>query len=71
MHQPQSKLCNLVFRLRQRWVADLFVASYFFSVDETIRSYLGLPTSAGTMKLYRNLGNGTFEDVTTKARLNK
>ncbi len=50
---------------------DLFVASYSFSTDETIRGYLGLPTHAGTMKLYRNLGNGTFQDVTEKTRLNK
>jgi tetratricopeptide (TPR) repeat protein len=50
---------------------DIFVTSYFFSADETIRSYLGLPTNAGTLKLYRNLGNGTFKDVTASVGLNK
>jgi len=50
---------------------DLFVTGYYFSTDQTIRNYLGLPTSAGTMKLYRNLGNGTFQDVTLQTRLNR
>ncbi len=50
---------------------DLFVSSYFMSVDETARSYLGLPHNAGTLKLYRNLGNGAFRDVTKEAGLDK
>jgi len=50
---------------------DLFVSSYFMSTDETARSYLGLPHNAGTLKLYRNRGNGTFQDVTKDAGLDK
>jgi tetratricopeptide (TPR) repeat protein len=50
---------------------DIFVTSYFFSADETLRSYLWLPTNAETFKLYRNLGNGTFKDVTAQVGLNK
>lgn len=50
---------------------DLFVTSYFFSVDETARTYLGLPHNAPTLKLYRNLGNGKFRDVTTEVGLDK
>lgn len=50
---------------------DIFVTTYFFSNDETIRSYLGLPTNAATMRLYRNMGNGTFQDVTAPAGLAK
>ena len=50
---------------------DLFVTSYFFSVDEVARTYLGLPHNALTMKLYRNLGNGTFRDVTAEVGLDK
>jgi tetratricopeptide (TPR) repeat protein len=50
---------------------DLFVTSYFFSVDETARTYLGLPHNAPTMKLYRNLGNGNFRDVTAEVGLDK
>lgn len=50
---------------------DLFVTSYFVSVDETMRTYLGLPHNAGTLKLYKNLGNGTFKDVTVETGLDK
>jgi tetratricopeptide (TPR) repeat protein len=50
---------------------DLFVTSYFISVDESVRTYLGLPHNALTMKLYRNLGNGTFKDVTAETGLDK
>jgi len=50
---------------------DLFATSYYTSVDETVRSYLRLPHNATTMKLYRNRGNGTFEDVTARAGLDK
>ena len=50
---------------------DLLVSSYYVSVDETIRSYLGLTPNAETMKLYKNLGNGTFRDVTEEVGLNR
>jgi tetratricopeptide (TPR) repeat protein len=50
---------------------DLFATSYFMSTDETARTYLGLPHNATTLKLYHNLGNGTFRDVTVDVGLNK
>ena len=50
---------------------DIFVASYFSSVEQSVRSYLGLPVSVETAKLYRNLHNGTFQDVTARVGLDK
>jgi hypothetical protein len=50
---------------------DLFVASFVPSVTETAAGYLGLPAHAETMKLYRNTGKGTFEDVTKAVGLDK
>ena len=50
---------------------DLLVTSYIMSVEETARTYMGLPHNAATMKLYRNLGNGAFRDVTAEAGLDK
>src|SRR5215472_11910639 len=50
---------------------DLFVTSYYMSVVETARTYLGLPHNGGTLKLYKNLGNGAFRDVTAEAGLDK
>jgi tetratricopeptide (TPR) repeat protein len=50
---------------------DLLVNSYTVSPDENVRTYLGLPHNSIPMKLYRNLGNGTFKDVSTEAGLDK
>jgi tetratricopeptide (TPR) repeat protein len=50
---------------------DLFVTSYYTSVEETLQTYLGLPHKAGTLKLYKNLGNGAFRDVTKETALDK
>jgi hypothetical protein len=50
---------------------DLFVSSYFLSIEENARSYMRLPPNAKTMKLYRNLGNGSFKDVTVEANMAK
>jgi tetratricopeptide (TPR) repeat protein len=50
---------------------DLFVTSYYQSVEETLQTYLGLPHKAATLKLYRNLGNGAFRDVTKETGLDK
>jgi hypothetical protein len=50
---------------------DLFVTSYYMSVAETARTFLGLPHLGGTLKLYKNLGNGAFRDVTVETGLDK
>jgi tetratricopeptide (TPR) repeat protein len=50
---------------------DLLVTSYYVSVDESIRSYLGLTPNAETMKLYKNMGDGRFHDVTAEVGLDR
>jgi len=50
---------------------DLLASSYAMSIEESARTYLGLPHNSPTMKLYRNLGNGTFRDVSEETGLNK
>jgi tetratricopeptide (TPR) repeat protein len=50
---------------------DLFATSYFVSVDESVRTYLGIPHNATPLKLYKNLGNGKFRDVTSETGLEK
>jgi len=50
---------------------DLFTGSYFISMDESVRTYLGLSHNAIGEKLYKNLGNGTFKDVTAETGLDK
>jgi tetratricopeptide (TPR) repeat protein len=50
---------------------DLLVNSFFFSADESLRSYLGLPHRAETLKLFKNMKDGTFKDVTKEVGLDK
>jgi hypothetical protein len=50
---------------------DLFVASYYHSVEEVARSYMGLPRRGETIKLYKNKGDGTFRDVTAETNLDR
>ena len=50
---------------------DLFVGSFVTSVEETARAYLHLPRNGQTLKLYRNLHDGSFQDVTRDVGLDK
>jgi tetratricopeptide (TPR) repeat protein len=50
---------------------DIFASTYSGSVDENVRSFLGLLPNAITLKLYKNKRNGTFEDVTKEVGLDK
>ncbi len=50
---------------------DLFVSSYAGSSDEVMRSSLGLPTNAENLKLYRNMHNGTFKDMSKEVGLDR
>lgn len=54
---------------------DLFVGGYGLSwstsVAHVAADYLGLPVSAGRPRLYRNLGDGTFADVTGEQGLDR
>jgi hypothetical protein len=72
VHQPQSQsFATWFFDYDNDGWPDLFVTSYFFSADETLRSYLGLPHNVETLKLYRNMKNGTFKDVTAEVGLDR
>jgi hypothetical protein len=51
---------------------DLFVAGYLLPDPGAIAAdYLGRPHQAELPRLYRNRGDGTFEDVTRAARLSR
>jgi hypothetical protein len=72
VHQPQSQsFATWFFDYDNDGWPDIFVTSYFFSADETLRSYLGLPHNAETFRLYKNMKNGTFKDVTAEVGLDK
>jgi len=50
---------------------DLYVSDYFNSVEQVIGSYIGNQPKVETLRLYRNLHNGAFEDVTAKTGLDR
>jgi hypothetical protein len=50
---------------------DLFITSDYSSIDETMRTYMKLPHNAKPLRLYKNMRDGTFQDVTTKVGLDK
>ena len=50
---------------------DIFVNSYYFSLEETMKSYLGLPHAGETTKLFRNQHDGTFRDVSAEVGLDR
>ena len=50
---------------------DIYVAGYRTQFGDVAREYLGQAHSSELPRLYRNLGDGTFEDVTVRARLDR
>ncbi len=50
---------------------DLYVSSFYGSDEEVMRTYLDLPHTVQTMKIFKNLGNGTFQDATKELGLEK
>jgi len=50
---------------------DLFVAGYRTRYGDILAEYLGLPHDSETARLYRNRGDGTFEDVSSATRLDR
>lgn len=51
---------------------DLFVAGYHInSVGDVVADMLGMPSPAERSKLYRNRGDGTFEDVSRAAGVDR
>ena len=50
---------------------DIFVCGYRIDgIQDVAAEYLGLPARSTYPKLYHNLGNGKFQDVTTEMNLN-
>ncbi len=50
---------------------DLFVSGWHAAAGDIAAEYLGIPDMAEKPRLYQNMQDGTFEDVTEKAGLNK
>lgn len=68
---PGQSFATWFFDYDNDGLPDLFVTSFSISVDETLRTYAGAPNNGPTLKLYKNLGNGKFKDVSREAGLEK
>ena len=68
---PWMSFATWFFDYDNDGLPDLFVTSYYMSTDENLRSQMGLPHKAETLKLYHNQGDGTFRDVTVDIGLDR
>ena len=50
---------------------DLFLTSYYPSVEEEVAGLLHLPQKVEPLKLYKNMGDGTFKEVTKEVGLDR
>jgi tetratricopeptide (TPR) repeat protein len=50
---------------------DLFVDSYVTAIDESVKTFIGQKPNAETLKLYRNMHDGTFQDMSAQVGLDK
>jgi hypothetical protein len=50
---------------------DLFVAGYGTSVEDVMNGYLKKPQGGEKLRLFRNLGNGKFREVTAEVGLDR
>jgi hypothetical protein len=71
VQKPLASFASWFFDYDNDGWQDLFVTSYFMSTEESARSRMGMPVNAETLKLYRNSGNGKFQDVTGEVGLNR
>lgn len=71
VQDPWSSFGAFFFDFDNDGWPDLFVTGYCMSVDEWVRGYVGLPRKCESSKLYRNLHNGKFEDISKEAGLDK
>jgi FG-GAP-like repeat/ASPIC and UnbV/PPIC-type PPIASE domain len=71
VQEPQRSFVAWWFDYNNDGWPDLYVSTYYGSDEEVMRTYLGLPHTVETMKIYKNLGNGTFQDATKEVGLDK
>ena len=68
--RPRYSFSCMFFDYNNDGFEDLFVGGYgSSSVSEACRAYLGLNVKSGISVMYKNMGDGTFKDVTREVGL--
>jgi hypothetical protein len=67
--EPLNSFSAMFFDYDNDGHQDLYVSGFAAMAEDVAADYLGLPTTAERPRLYRNRGDGTFEDVTRAAGL--
>jgi hypothetical protein len=71
VHVPFASFPTWFFDYDNDGHLDLFVASYPNSVEEFVKYYVKKPPATETLTLFRNRGDGTFEDVSARVNLGR
>ncbi|MFO7847233.1 MAG: CRTAC1 family protein [Balneolaceae bacterium] len=69
--EPESSFPTWFWDYNNDGFLDLFVSGYYASAADVAKEYMNMPVEAEMPRLYRNNGDGTFTDVTSKTGLNK
>jgi FG-GAP-like repeat/ASPIC and UnbV/PPIC-type PPIASE domain len=68
---PWTTFGALFFDYDNDGFQDLLVAGYGASVEDVMKGYLKQPQGGEGLRLFRNLGNGKFRDVSAETGLNR
>ena len=71
VQEPQRSFAAWWFDYNNDGWPDLYVSTYYGSDEEVLRTYFERPHTVETMKIYKNLGDGTFKDVSKEVGLDK
>lgn len=69
--KPEYGFPTAVFDYDNDGYQDIFLAAFAPDIDNFAKWLKGLPNKGENQKLYRNLGNRTFEDVSEKAHMDR
>ncbi len=71
VEKPERSFPVWFFDYDNDGILDLFVSSYWSNLQFVAASYLGRPHQAESLRVYRGLGNGRFQDVAEELGLSR